>query len=106
VRLWLARLFCETYEEAAGSQATQDALGVLWGRALFDGDEHPVHVRLAEHDDVIYLDLTDPEWRPVEITPAGWRVMIDPPVRFRRARGMLPLPAPAQAASSTTCACS
>jgi hypothetical protein len=94
VRLWLARLFYETYEEAAGSQATQDALGVLWGRALFDGDEHPVHVRIAEHADAIYLDLADAEWRAVEITSGGWHVMVDPPVRFKRARGMLPLPAP------------
>jgi hypothetical protein len=95
VRRWLERLFYLAREEALGAQATQDALGVLTGMALFDGVEHQVHVRLAEHDGRVYLDLADPEWRCVEITEAGWRVMIDPPVRFRRARGMLPLPAPA-----------
>ena len=94
IRLWLARLFYETYEEAAGSQATQDALGVLWGQALFDGEEHPVHVRIAEHHGAVFLDLADAEWRAVEITPKGWRLMVDPPVRFKRARGMLPLPIP------------
>src|SRR5262249_40936958 len=30
----------------------------------------------------------------VEIIRRGWRVVTDPPVRFRRAKGMLPLPRP------------
>jgi hypothetical protein len=94
VRRWLARLFYVATEEAAGAQAVQDALAVLEGKALYDGVEHRVHVRLAEHDGRVYLDLADPEWRCVEITEGGWRVMVDPPVRFRRARGMLPLPTP------------
>lgn len=93
-RQWLARRFYETHEKAPGSQATQDALGVLGGQALFDGSERPVAVRLAEHEDKIYLDLCDPAWRAVEIDASGWRIVADPPVRFRRARGMLPLPDP------------
>jgi hypothetical protein len=94
IRRWLARLFYLAREEAAGAQAIQDALAVLEGKALFDGLEHPVHVRTAAHDGLVYLDLADPEWRCVEITENGWRVMADPPVRFKRARGMLPLPTP------------
>ena len=50
IRRWLARLFFVAREEAPGSQAIQDALGVLEGKALFDGLEHPVHVRTAEYD--------------------------------------------------------
>ena len=83
----------------AGSQSIQDALGVLEGKALFDGAEHPVHLRTADHEDVLYLDLADPEWRAVEISADGWRVVADPPVRFRRARGMLPLPTPVEGGS-------
>jgi hypothetical protein len=45
-----------------GSQAIQDALGVLGGRALFDGVEHKVHVRTAEPDGRTFLDLAYPEW--------------------------------------------
>ncbi len=94
IRRWLARLYYLHTEEAPGSQAIQDALGVLEGKALFEGLEHPLHVRTAEHEGAIYLDLADPEWRAIEITPAGWRVVSNPPVRFKRARGMLPLPTP------------
>jgi hypothetical protein len=36
----------------------------------------------------------DENWRAIEINAQGWRVINDPPVRFRRAAGMLPLPMP------------
>jgi hypothetical protein len=42
----------------------------------------------------IYLDLDNDAWQAIEVKPTGWRVVSDPPVRFRRARGMLPLPIP------------
>jgi hypothetical protein len=98
-RRWLARLFYLATKEAPGSQATQDAVAVLEGKALFDGLEHSVYVRTAQHDGAIYLDLADPEWRAVEVTRNGWRVLTSPPVRFKRARGMLPLPMPVRRGS-------
>jgi hypothetical protein len=91
---WLARLFYEAEDKPSGSQAVQDALAVLEGKALFDGPECAVYTRLAEHNSAIYLDLADEHWQAVEITSGGWRVVAEPPVKFRRARGMLPLPLP------------
>ena len=93
-RRWLARIFFNHQSGAPGGQALTDALGVLEGLALFDGHEHEVHLRVAEHEGDIYLDLADADWRAVRIGPHGWDVVADPPVRFRRARGMLPLPDP------------
>jgi hypothetical protein len=55
--------------------------------------------RVAEHDGRIYLDLADKEWRAVQIGPDGWQVVTSPPVRFRRAAGMLPLPVPQRGGS-------
>ena len=54
-RRWLARLFYTEYAKTPGSQAIQDALGVLEGKAIFDGDEFPVHTRLAEYNGAIDL---------------------------------------------------
>jgi hypothetical protein len=93
-RRWLARLFYQEEDKAPGAQAVQDALGVLEGKALYDGPEIPVSTRLAEHQGAIYLDLGNEHWQAVEITPHGWQVVDAPPVKFRRARGMLPLPVP------------
>jgi hypothetical protein len=41
-------------------------------------------------------------WRAIEIDTAGWRVIDKPPVRFRRAAGMRPLPMPVRGGSVDT----
>lgn len=93
-RDWLSRRFYEEQGKAPGGQALEDALNTLRGDALFSGPEHPVYVRVAAANGRLYLDLADEAWRALEIGPDGWRVTQDPPVCFRRARGMLPLPVP------------
>jgi hypothetical protein len=93
-RRWLARAYYERHEKAPGSQALQDALSVLDGRAQYDGRELPVFTRLGEHAGAIYLDLANDMWQAVAITADGWRVTDHPPVKFRRSRGMLSLPDP------------
>jgi hypothetical protein len=72
----------------------QDALCVLEGQALFSGPEQPVFTRLAGHEGKIYLNLANEQWQVVEIGPNGWRVVSESPVKFRRAKGMLPIPTP------------
>src|SRR5205823_1472389 len=47
LRGWLSREFYVQYGRAAGSQAIKDALNVLLGRALYEGSERPVYVRVA-----------------------------------------------------------
>lgn len=94
IRDYLARRYYEETSGAPHSQALQDALNVLRSRALFDGHEELVYVRLAAHDGKLYLDLCDAAWQVVEIDAAGWRVVSNPPVRFRRSRGMVALPMP------------
>jgi hypothetical protein len=93
-RRWLQREYYGKCKGVVNAQALQDAIGVLEGKAMFDGREYPVHLRLAEHDGNIYIDLCDAAWRAVEITPKGWRVVMDSPVKFRRCKAMLSLPEP------------
>ncbi len=93
-RRWLARRFFEATGGAPSSEALQSALNVIEAKAHFDAPERTVHVRVAGLDGRLYLDLGDETWRAVEIDVAGWRVIDNPPVRFRRAAGMQPLPTP------------
>ncbi len=93
-RRWLSSQYFAKAGTAPGSQAIQDALGVLEGKALFNGGMHEVHLRLAEHDGAIWLDLSDDYWQAVKITAGGWEVVHAPPVRFRRPAGIKPLPYP------------
>ena len=55
---------------------------------------------MAEHDGAVWLDLCDDHWRAVRVTRAGWTVVSNKlPVRFVRARGMLPLSLPERGGS-------
>jgi hypothetical protein len=81
-------------QDAPSAPALNAALNLLEARAQFEGPERAVHVRVAEHEGHIYLDLADQAWRAVEVGPDGWRVVGEPPVRFRRPAGQLPLPIP------------
>src|SRR5215831_1248330 len=91
---WLRRRHYEETRTALSTTAIRLTLDLLEAHAQFDGPERAVHVRLAEHEGHIYLDLADECWRAVEIGPQGWGVVGSPPVRFRRAAGMLALPVP------------
>src|SRR5262249_22110992 len=93
-RHWCNHLFYCTYEKAPGSQAWQDAMNVLEGQALHVGEECPIYVRLADFEDKVDLDLCNDQWQAVEIDADGWRIVDRAPVRFRRAKAMLPLPTP------------
>jgi len=96
VRHLLTRRFYEEHSKAPGAQGLQDALGVLTARALFDGETHPVSVRIAAHEGAIYLDLGNAAWEAVRVDVTGWAVVpaTECPVRFRRPKGALPLPTP------------
>ena len=91
---WLSRQFYLEQGKAAGSQAVQDALSVLGGKAVYEGAERQVYTRLAGHNGKIYLDLANQNWESVEIATDGWRTISDPPVKFRQVKGMLPIPNP------------
>jgi hypothetical protein len=101
-RRWLARRYFEATHGAPSSEALQSALNVTEAKAHFDAPERVVHIRVGELDGRLYLDLGDKAWRAVEISAAGWRVIANPPVRFRRAAGMQPLPVPVPGGSVGT----
>lgn len=93
-RFWLTRQFYQETGGAPNAEALQAALNVIETKALIDGPERQVFVRVAGHADTLYLDLCDTAWRAVEVDGEGWRVINDPPVRFRRSSGMRALPTP------------
>ena len=90
----LAAVFKSGKPRVPKAQAITDAVATLEGLAIFDGDEHAVHVRLAHFGEHVYLDLGNEQWEAVEITATGWRVVAFPPVMFRRPPGLEALPYP------------
>jgi energy-coupling factor transporter ATP-binding protein EcfA2 len=100
-RTWLAGLYYVERGKPLYAQALQDALAVLEAKALFEGEEHEVHTRLAGWEGKVYLDLARPDWSVVEVDPSGWRIIPahEAPVRFRRGRHQKPLPLPERGGS-------
>src|SRR5215831_18892233 len=101
-RRWLARRFYAATQGAPSSEALASALNVIEAKAHFDAPEREVYVRVGGLDGRLYLDLGDETWRAVEVDTTGWRVIDNPPVRFRRAAGIQPLPIPVPGGSVET----
>jgi hypothetical protein len=101
VRRWLLHRYFRDYRKPPGSQALQDAVDTLEARAVIDGPERETHLRVAGRAGAIYVDLCNDCWEVVEVCADGWRVMPAEavPVRFRRAKGMQPLPHPVSGGS-------
>jgi hypothetical protein len=95
-RGWLQGEFWKATRIVARGAAVEDAIRVLEHKALHEGEQHQVFVRVARVADRVFVDLGTDDCRVVEVSPRGWRVLNggEAPVRFRRARGMLPLPVP------------
>jgi hypothetical protein len=97
---WLRHRFYIETQKGPSDSAIKTALQTLRAHAKFGGGEqHEVHLRVAEFGGKIYVDLGDPEWRVVEIDAYGWRLVDRAPVRFRRTSTMGALPAPKRGGS-------
>lgn len=93
-RTWLRGQYYRRTTVSLREAAIGEAVATIESQALYDGQEHPVFVRIAEQDGKLFLDLADKEWRVVEVGAGGWRVVHPAPVRFLRPSGMRPLPVP------------
>jgi hypothetical protein len=100
LRTELASAHYEHAGAAASQSALADACAVLEGKAQ-RVTPVPLHLRVAEHDGDLVLDLGDPTGRAVLITPHTWKLTDAPPVLFRRTALTGPLPEPVGGADFT-----
>jgi hypothetical protein len=90
----LGSLYWHRYAKAPPSSSVSDAIGAIESKALYDGNEEPVHYRVAESAGKLYLDLHNSSFEVVEISPAGWKILDSSRVNFVRKTNALPLPTP------------
>ena len=96
---YVGKEFFNLTRKAMNTESVSAAINLLEAKALYEGEQSPIHMRVAECEGAIYLDLCNSTWQAVEITSQGWRVVNNPPVRFRRSKGMLALPMPERGGS-------
>jgi hypothetical protein len=95
----LRHRFYKQTAEPPTAEAVRKAREQLEAKAQYDGPTREVYVRVSGFDGALYVDLGDDDWSAIEIRPDGWRVMQNPPVRFRRFPGMQALPVPEEGRS-------
>ena len=79
---------------AAPANAMSEAVELLKAHAWCRGPQVQVFTRIGEQGGNVYVDLANPSWEVIEVTPSGWQVLSRAPVRFQRLPGMAPLPVP------------
>lgn len=95
-KYWLRKRYFEKTDHAPNAEAFSIAIESIKARVEFSGKTRDVFVRVGGLAGKIYLDLANEKFEVVEVDVSGWRVVNNPPVRFRRPAGMLPLPTPIQ----------
>ncbi|KAI93427.1 hypothetical protein T281_16735 [Rhodomicrobium udaipurense JA643] len=90
----LLQRFHREHGIAPSDEPLRTAVRTLEARARFDGPEREVALRIARGEGTILINLGREDGALVEITPNGWRIVSDAPIRFIRSPGMLPLPIP------------
>ena len=95
LRAEIAALYRRHTGRVPAQQALADALLVLEGEAQ-SGDPERVHLRVAEAQGAVWVDLGDATEQAVRITPGEWAVVATAPVLFRRTALTGPLPMPQQ----------
>lgn len=93
-REYIDGLYYGEHKSIPGSQAKQDAIGLLSFHAR--NNKRDVFYRVAYHNGCVYIDLGTERWNAIEIDPCGWRIVDNPPVAFRRSSATKPLPAPVE----------
>jgi len=81
-RKWVAHFAYKEFDKIAPAETVINVIQTLEGRALFEGEQHDLAVRLSEYQNSIMYDLGD--GRVVKIDPDGWSIVDKPPIIFKR----------------------
>src|SRR3990167_7376198 len=82
---WLIVSYFKKKQAAPSSDKLREAAARASAMAKFNGKTAKTWLRVGWGDNgKHYLDLGDDTWRVVETDESGWRVVSNPPIKFRR----------------------
>lgn len=93
-RLWVLSALYDLIGCAPPKAWVQDCIEEFQVHALCRGPMLEVSLRVANVGDKIFVDLGDEDWQALEVSAERWRLVDEPPTKFRRSVGMAPLPLP------------
>jgi hypothetical protein len=93
LRAELARRYFADHNVVPSQQALADACMVLEGYAAQQPPQ-PVHLRVADAEGAVYVDMGGPAARVIEISHGTWKIVDTAPVLFRRTKLTAAMPHP------------
>lgn len=93
-KMLLANLLWETENKAPSTDALYGAINVLQAKAMFDGSRYTLYNRVAPASEGIWIDMADEQWRAIKVTSAGWEIVTNQPILFKRYNHQKPLATP------------
>ena len=87
---WLVYQYYLEYDGAPTADAMKQAIAVLETKALHEGEERKLDIRVAESKGIFYYDLGDDEWKVVKISPGKWKIRKKYPRLFTRTKNIKP----------------
>jgi hypothetical protein len=95
---WLRAAYWRSKQSGVSDMTLKAALATLCAAGVNDGNEVTVHIRAATDTPGYLIDLCDAQWRAIQVTPSGWRVLDPSPMLFTRTQSMRSLPVPERGA--------
>ncbi|HJT47966.1 MAG TPA: bifunctional DNA primase/polymerase [Nitrososphaeraceae archaeon] len=82
---YLAKLFYDNNDSSiANKESINNAIQILQANIEYHGQTIPLSLRITWKEDAICYDLTDVQWRYVEISKDGWQIKDDSSIMFVR----------------------
>lgn len=86
--MWLTKRYYEETGKTPASDAMRQAKGVMEMKAMYEGQQRKLNLRVAELEGAVYYDLADRDWRAVKVTPGKCDLLDEPPILFVRNKNM------------------
>lgn len=86
--MWLTKRYYEETGKAPASDSMRQAKGVMEMKAMFEGQQRKLNLRVAELEGAVYYDLADKDWRVVKVTPGKCELLDSPPILFVRNKNL------------------
>ena len=87
--LWIRKTYYDKTKDTLGSDILKEVVDTLGAKALFDGPEKTLELRISKdpQDNTVYwYDLCNESWEAIRITRDGWNIVKsgEVPIMFRR----------------------
>lgn len=91
---WLIYLFEQSRNDILTDKDIKTAISSIDSLCFFKGKRVSIYLRIAEKNDVIYLDLCNEQRQVLEISSKGFKILDESPVLFCRTDDMDKIPIP------------